>query len=109
VIEHEVARISLVDLVVPGLADPTRAASLRGHVATCEACREELTELEHLHRALRAAGSAPRPPERLRRRVLANARRDVRPDARAWQIASIVLATLCVVFALLFVIALIAA
>jgi anti-sigma factor RsiW len=109
VIEHDAARLSLVDLVVPGLADPTRTVALRGHVAACEACQEELADLEHLHRALRTAGAAPRPPERLRRRVLAQARPEVPPDVRPWRIASVVLAALCVVFALLFAIALIAA
>jgi anti-sigma-K factor RskA len=69
VIDHEDARLQLADLVVPGLADPTRTAALRAHVAVCPDCRAELDDLRYVDGLVRAGGPLPEPSEALEARI----------------------------------------
>lgn len=94
-IEHEDARLSLLDLVVPGLGEPTRTAGLRAHAAACDACQEELADLQRVHDMLWAAGTVPRPDDGLRRRVLAaTVPRPGDASADHWRHTAIALAVL---------------
>ena len=68
-IDHEDARLQLADLIVPGLADPTRTAALRAHVAVCADCRSELEDLRYVDGLVRAAGPLPEPSEALEARI----------------------------------------
>ncbi len=68
-IDHEDARLQLADLVVPGLADPTRTAALRAHVAVCPDCRSELDDLRYVDGLVRAGGPLPEPSEALEARI----------------------------------------
>lgn len=68
-IDHEDARLQLADLVVPGLADPTRTAALRAHVAVCADCRTELDDLRYVDGLVRASGPLPEPSEALEARI----------------------------------------
>ncbi len=68
-IDHEDARLQLADLVVPGLADPTRTAALRAHVAVCADCRSELEDLRYVDGLVRAGGPLPEPSEALEARI----------------------------------------
>jgi anti-sigma-K factor RskA len=69
VIDHEDARLQLADLVVPGLADPTRTAALRAHVAVCADCRSELEDLRYVDGLVRAGGPLPEPSAELEARI----------------------------------------
>jgi anti-sigma-K factor RskA len=69
VIDHEDARLQLADLVVPGLADPTRTAALRAHVAVCADCRSELDDLRYVDGLVRAGGPLPEPSAELEARI----------------------------------------
>jgi anti-sigma-K factor RskA len=69
VIDHDDARLQLADLIVPGLADPTRTAALRAHVAVCAACRAELEDLRYVDGLVRAGGPLPEPSEVLEARI----------------------------------------
>jgi anti-sigma-K factor RskA len=69
VIDHEDARLQLADLVVPGLADPTRTAALRAHVAVCADCRSDLEDLRYVDGLVRAGGPLPEPSEALEARI----------------------------------------
>jgi anti-sigma-K factor RskA len=69
VIDHEDARLQLADLVVPGLADPTRTAALRAHVAVCADCRSELEDLRYVDGLVRASGPLPEPSAQLEARI----------------------------------------
>ena len=69
-IEHDEARLSLADLIVPGLADPTRSAALKAHVAVCQQCRAELLELRRLDALVRACGPMPQASPGLQARIL---------------------------------------
>ena len=71
VIDHEDARLQLADLVVPGLADPTRTAALRAHVAVCADCRSELEDLRYVDGLVRASGPLPEPSAALEARIRA--------------------------------------
>jgi anti-sigma-K factor RskA len=71
VIDHEDARLQLADLVVPGLADPTRSAALRAHVAVCPDCRSELSDLRYVDGLVRACGPLPEASETLEVRIRA--------------------------------------
>jgi anti-sigma-K factor RskA len=71
VIDHEDARLSLADLLLPGLADPTRSAAIRAHVAVCDDCRAELAELRRVDELLRASGPLPEPSAALEQRIRA--------------------------------------
>ena len=68
-IDHEDARLQLADLVVPGLADPTRTAALRAHVAVCADCRTELEDLRYVDGLVRAGGPLPEPSDALEARI----------------------------------------
>lgn len=68
-IDHEDARLQLADLVVPGLADPTRTAALRAHVAVCADCRSELEDLRYVDGLVRAGGPLPEPSAALEARI----------------------------------------
>ena len=80
-IEHDEARLSLADLLLPGLADPMRSAAIRAHVAVCDECRGELAELRRVDELLRACGPLPEPSAYLERRILAIAGSEPQPDA----------------------------
>jgi anti-sigma-K factor RskA len=69
VIDHEDARLQLADLIVPGLADPTRTAALRAHVAVCADCRSELEDLRYVDGQVRAVGPLPEPSDQLEARI----------------------------------------
>jgi anti-sigma-K factor RskA len=69
VIDHEDARLQLADLVVPGLADPTRTAALRAHVAVCARCASELEDLRYVDGLVRAVGPLPEPSNQLEARI----------------------------------------
>jgi anti-sigma factor RsiW len=92
VIEHESARLSLADLVIEDLGDPTRTAALRAHAATCDRCQVELAALQHMHAMLEAIGPAPRPDDRLRQRVLTGMTADREPGASHWRTVALGLA-----------------
>lgn len=68
-IDHDDARLQLADLVVPGLADPTRTAALRAHVAVCAECQSELDDLRYVDDLVRAGGPLPEPSEALEARI----------------------------------------
>lgn len=59
--------------------DPTEARQYEDHLATCEACREQLAELTGAAGALAFAVESPAPPEALRSRILESARAE-RPN-----------------------------
>jgi anti-sigma-K factor RskA len=83
VIDHEEARLSLADLLLPGLADPTRSAVIRAHVSVCDECSAELAELRRVDELLRACGPLPEPSLDLERRIRAIAGSE--PHAAAQQ------------------------
>jgi len=58
-IDHEDARLQLADLLVPGLADPTRLAALKAHVAVCPECSAELEDLRYVDTLVRSSGPLP--------------------------------------------------
>jgi len=64
-IDHEDARLQLADLIIPGLADPTRLAALKAHVAVCPECRAELEDLRYVDGLVRSGGPLPEPSEAL--------------------------------------------
>lgn len=68
-IDHEDARLQLADLIVSGLADPTRTAALRAHVAVCPDCRSELDDLRDVDGLVHAGGPLPEPSEALEARI----------------------------------------
>jgi anti-sigma-K factor RskA len=68
-IDHEDARLQLADLIVPGLADPTRLAALKAHVAVCPDCRAELEDLRYVAGLVRASGPLPEPSAALEARI----------------------------------------
>ena len=70
-IDHDEARLSLADLLVPG---PGRADALGGDPrarAVCDECRAELAELRRVDELLRAGGPLPEPSVELERRIRA--------------------------------------
>jgi anti-sigma-K factor RskA len=69
VIDHDDARLQLADLILPGLADPTRTSALRAHVAVCPVCRAELDELRYVDGLVRASGPLPEPSGALEGRI----------------------------------------
>lgn len=68
-----------------GELDETSAAAVRSHLASCAACRAELTRLQDLSKVF---GAAPMP--RLSQIALARIHQDERlwPDGGAWRFAS---------------------
>jgi anti-sigma-K factor RskA len=68
-IDHEDARLQLADLIVPGLADPTRSAALRAHVAVCPDCQAELADLRYVDGLVRSGGPLPEPSPALEARI----------------------------------------
>jgi anti-sigma-K factor RskA len=64
--------------LTPGYAldalDPDERASYEEHLASCEACREELQGFWQVSGALARASGGPMPPPELRERILAEAR-----------------------------------
>lgn len=70
-IDHEDARLQLADLILPGLGDPTRTASLRAHVSVCPDCRSELDDLRYVDGLVRASGPMPEPSAALDARIAA--------------------------------------
>lgn len=70
-IDHDEARLSLADLLLPGLADPARSAAIRAHVSVCDECRAELAELRRVDELLRACGPLPEPSATLEDRIRA--------------------------------------
>ena len=81
-IDHEDARLQLADLLVPGLADPTRLAALKAHVAVCPECTAELEDLRYVDTLVRSSGPLPDPSEALEARI-----RDITgaaPRGRGW-------------------------
>lgn len=67
-------REDLGPFVLGSLPTEEERAQVEAHVATCQSCRRELVELEGLPALLGlASDAAPRPPERVRDRVLAAA------------------------------------
>jgi anti-sigma factor RsiW len=59
--------------------DPAERERYEAHLATCEACREELQGFWHVAGALGHAAGGPQPPAALRERILAQARAE-RPN-----------------------------
>jgi len=68
-IDHEDARLQLADLIIPGLADPTRLAALKAHVAVCPEFRAELEDLRYVDGLVRSGGPLPEPSEALEARI----------------------------------------
>jgi hypothetical protein len=68
-IDHEDARLRLADLIIPGLADPTRLSALKAHVTVCADCRAELEDLRYVDGLVRAGGPLPEPSEALEARI----------------------------------------
>jgi anti-sigma-K factor RskA len=69
----------LHDLVAPyalDALDPDEREAFERHLAGCERCRAQLSELEEAATALAYAAEGPEPPEELRDRILQSARRD---------------------------------
>jgi hypothetical protein len=102
-IDHEDARLQLADLIVPGLADPTRSSALRAHVAVCADCQAELADLQYVDGLVRSGGPLPEPSAALEARILEIAGRPpavgrggaLRRRARSittWRVATIGLA-----------------
>jgi anti-sigma-K factor RskA len=111
VIDHEDARLQLADLVVPGLADPTRTAVLRAHVAVCADCRSELDDLRYVDGLVRAGGPLPEPSDALEARIraitgpvpvqrAAGLRRRLQ-SITTWRVATVGLAVAAAVFAVI--------
>jgi anti-sigma-K factor RskA len=104
-IDHEDARLQLADLIVPGLADPTRTSALRAHVAVCRDCQAELHDLQYVDRLVRSGGPLPEPSEALEARILeitGASRATGRGGAlrrRARSITTWRVATICLAFA----------
>ena len=101
-IDHEDARLQLADLIVPGLAEPTRLSALKAHVAVCADCRAELEDLRYVDGLVRAGGPLPEPSEALEariREITGTPRRARRSGLRrrvqsitTWRVATIALA-----------------
>lgn len=60
----------LIGAYVLGALDPDEVADFEAHLATCDACRDELAELGGVATALALAAPPAEPPTRLRRNVL---------------------------------------
>jgi hypothetical protein len=67
-------------------------------VSACEECQVELAGLQRVHAMLREVGTAPRPPERLRRRVLSGTGRPATPapDVYRWRLAAVMLGAVAI-------------
>jgi hypothetical protein len=61
-----------------GALDPSEIEAFRAHLDDCAVCRDELVAFEHVAGVLPLAVKQVKPPGRLRRRVLAGARADIR-------------------------------
>ncbi len=109
-IDHEDARLQLADLLVPGLADPTKTSALRAHVSVCPECRSELDDLRYVDGLVRASGPLPEPSEALEARIRDITGPVAEPRAAGlrqrfqsittWRVATVGLAAATVAFAI---------
>jgi hypothetical protein len=72
--------INLGAFVLGGL-EPEENAEIRGHLASCSGCRNELQELEKINRALESAPPPADPPGYLKDEILSHVRGEKRPSS----------------------------